>query len=675
MRSRTRIRKRLQNCSSEQARKACVAQLTIIEGKLRLSYEQQSTQEESKAVASIKRNPKYFFAYAKKKSKTKTNIGPLRTPQKSLTTSASKMANILSDQYASAFSKPRYENDDPKALFPDVPNSPSTLDNICFADDDLEEAMRELRLNAAAGPDGIPAILLNKCASALAPPLASIWRKSMKDGDIPLPLKSATIVPIHKGKSKALAKNYRPVALTSQLCKVFEKVVRKQLVSFMEENNLLNPNQHGFRSGRSCLSQLLSHFDKITSLLEKGLGVDVIYLDFAKAFDKVDIGITLRKLHDIGVRGRLGRWLVSFLTGRLQTVTVEGRKSQPQPVISGVPQGSVLGPLLFLVLLGNIDENAAHTFVSSFADDTRVGMPISSSADPALLQQDLRAIYDWSKQTNMEFNSEKFELLSYQAIPAQPRPPQTYLSDVDTAIEAKDDLRDLGVTLSNDATFSTHIAQKVTSVRKLSSWALRTFRTRLAAPMLTIWKTLIMCHIDYCSQLWSPYKMSEIQAIEDLQRSFLRKISSVNELSYWDQLKHLKLYSLQRRRERYSIIYTWRILEEQVPNLSAPISASWHIRRGRLCNVPHVSRSPPAAIQSIRENSFAVRGPKLFNSLPSSLRNLTNCTVDTFKHALDRHLAIIPDQPPVPGLTQFRLIESNSITDWAARIAREESSR
>ena len=141
--------------------------------------------------------------------------------------------------------------------------------------------------------------------------------------------------------------------------------------------------------------------------------MDVIYLDFAKAFDKVDIGVTLRKLHQMGIRGSLGRWLVSFLTGRLQSVVVNGKVSQPQPVISGVPQGSVLGPLLFLILLGSIDENVAHSFISLFADDTRVAKSINSANDPSLLQQDLNSIFKWARDSNTMFNSEKFEMLRY----------------------------------------------------------------------------------------------------------------------------------------------------------------------------------------------------------------------------------------------------------------------
>ena len=676
MRNRARILRTLADRSTEQrARRRMEERLVEIEASLRVSRAEESALKESKAVDSIKSNPKFFFSYANKNSKVRTGIGPLRTAQRTLTNSPARMASILAEQYNSAFSKPLYDDTDPSTIFDDTPHQQSSdlLEFINFTDDDLAEAMRELRPNAAPGPDGFPAALLNKCSKALAPPLATAWRQSLNEGVVPETCKSALIVPIHKGKSKAVAKNYRPVALTSQLSKVFEKVVRRFLVSFMEANTLLNPTQHGFRAGRSCLSQLLNHFDTITHHLERGRGVDVVYLDFAKAFDKVDIGVTLRKLHQMGIRGRLGIWLASFLTGRTQTVVVSNSQSSPQPVISGVPQGSVLGPLIFLILLGNIDEGTVNSFISSFADDTRVGKAISSAEDAVLLQGDLDRIYAWAKATNMEFNSEKFEMLRYQANIKQPSPPQTLLSDIGTPIEAKSSLRDLGVTMSDDASFSQFISEKVTAVKQLSGWAMRTFKTRARGPMLTIWKSLIQCHIDYCSQLWSPYKTGEIQAVETLQRIFINKIAGMRELGYWQQLKELKLYSLERRRERYAIIYTWRILENQVPNLdNTPICAKWHIRRGRECIIPHVSTSPPSYVQAIRFSSFALRGPRLFNSMPAKVRNLTGCSPDKFKRVLDEALARIPDEPLVQGLTQHRQIEGNSLMQWAARVPRDD---
>ena len=132
--------------------------------------------------------------------------------------------------------------------------------------------------------------------------------------------------------------------------------MKKAIIRFIEDSGLFSPSQHGFRAGRSCLGQLITHFDRITWLLEKGKNVNGIYLDFAKAFDTVDIGVILVKLKSLGISGRLVQWIREFLTNRTQVVLVHGVKSIPQPVLSGVPQGSVLGPLLFLVLIGDIDK-------------------------------------------------------------------------------------------------------------------------------------------------------------------------------------------------------------------------------------------------------------------------------------------------------------------------------
>ena len=154
-----------------------------------------------------------------------------------------------------------------------------------------------------------------------------------------------------KGGRKSSPASYRPVALTSHLMKIFEKILKKEVVSHLETNKLFNPSQHGFRTGRSCLSQLLEHFYQILECLESGSNVDVVYLDFAKAFDKVDHQIALAKLKSLGITGHVFGFFEAFLCGRTQKVCVNGHFSNPCHVISGVPQGSVLGPLIFLVML------------------------------------------------------------------------------------------------------------------------------------------------------------------------------------------------------------------------------------------------------------------------------------------------------------------------------------
>ena len=667
MRRRTTLKKKYVNARSDARRKSLMKKLVHIEKALQKSYSDQRQQTESQAIEKIKTNPKFFFSFAKRFSKVKVGIGPLIDSTKKLISAPRKIAEVLSEQYSSVFSSPLHEDISIDTLFPDEDSDCPSLSDITFTNTELADAMEELASNAAPGPDSFPAILLKNCSSALAPPLARIWRTSLATGEIPSICKSATITPIHKGKSRAAPKNYRPVALTSHLIKVFEKVLRKRIVEFMNDNMLFNHSQHGFRGGRSCLSQLLSHFDRITHELEKGNGVDVIYLDFAKAFDKLDHGITLRKLKALGICGHLGRWIFTFLTNRQQSVIVDGRMSSPKPVISGVPQGSVLGPLLFLVLIGDIDKNIATAFLSSFADDTRVGNGITSPTDISNLQQDLETVYQWSVDNNMQFNSDKFELLRYRTSNTRDiQSHTTYMSNDGSVIEESEHVRDLGITLSNDATFAQHIMDRCEATKSKVAWVLRTFKSRQLTPMLTLWRTLILCHLDYCSQLWSPSKVGNIQSLELLQKAFINKIEGMSEISYWDQLKKLKLYSLERRRERYQVIYTWRIMEEQVPNFDCtPIRTTDSERRGRMCVSPHMPSSAPHRIQTIRFASLTHKGPRLFNSLPRHIRDLKGCSTDTFKHALDNYLVSVPDEPLLPSMTQYRRCESNSLYDWA----------
>ena len=665
MRRRTVLKEQYISCISEPRRTSLLKKLTTIEKELLKSHQDHRLDTESKAIDKIKCNPKFFYTFAKRYSKVKVSVGPLINDAKKLVNDPQEMAEILSEQYSSVFSSPKDE---------DIPQTNNAshipcLTNVTFSDSELAEAMNDLSSNAAPGSDGFPAILLKKCCAALSSPLAKIWRSSLETGQIPAICKSAIITPVHKGNSRAIPKNYRPIALTSHLIKVFEKVLRKHIVNFMTTNTLFNKSQHGFRSGRSCLSQLLNHFDKITTELEKGNGVDVIYLDFAKAFDKLDHNVTLHKLAALGIKGRIGCWISTFLTNRTQTVVINGKKSTPKPVVSGVPQGSVLGPLLFLVLIGDIDREVADAFLSSFADDTRVGKGIATPIDTTRLQTDLNSIYKWSEDNNMLFNCDKFELIRYTSKTSKNTQDETtYTSNDSSTIQEKQHVRDLGVTLSNDATFSQHIAERCQMVKSKIAWILRTFQSRHHIPMLTLWKTLVLCHLDYCSQLWSPSTVGNIQCMELLQKAFISRITGMAGLTYWDQLAHLKLYSLERRRERYQIIYTWRIIEGQVPNFeSTPIKTSFSDRRGLSCLVPSIGSSVTHRIKSIRFASLPYKGPRLFNSIPQHIRNITDCDLKTFKGALDNFLSTLPDQPLIPSMTILRVCDTNSVVDWVSR--------
>jgi hypothetical protein len=664
MRRRRRITVQLRKTTSDTRRKKLKSELKDIERNLQKSYQASREYNENKAVGAIKRNVKYFFGYAKKYSSIKTGIGPFIDAAQNIVSCPSAMAEMLSAQYSGVFSSPKEEMIEASAIFPDGTSAAPWLHNIPFDEDDIIEAIDEIPSTAAAGPDRIPALLLKNCKYSLKKPLFWIWRRSLDLGHIPQLLKTANIIPIHKGKSQGVPANYRPVALTSHLIKIFEKVIRKYIVAFMEENDLFNPGQHGFRLGRSCLSQMIAHYDHVTQHLEEGQNVDVIYLDFAKAFDKVDFLATMRKLRNMGISGKLGRWIHSFLTNRTQTVIVNGVKSHPTEVKSGVPQGSVLGPLLFLVLIGDIDQDVTSAFVSSFADDTRVAKGIKTRDDVKSLQSDLDSIYEWAEGNNMMFNYQKFECLRYGRN-ADLKANTEYTTKQGDKISVVEHAKDLGVIMSCNATFHQHISVVTDIAHQLSSWVMRTFRTRHRTPMLTLWKSLVLSKLDYCSQLWSPAQVGDIQALEQVQRNFVRRISGIHHLDYWQQLKALSLYSLERRRDRYIIIYVWRILEGQAPNFADPdmggIKANWNNRRGRSCRVPPVSNQVPPVIRKLRHSSFAIRGPRLFNILPAVLRNKTECTVHAFKRSLDKFLETVPDEPQITGYTAMRRAESNSL--------------
>ena len=280
--------------------------------------------EEEKSIKAIKKNNKFFYSYAKKKSKTKVTIGPFMDNNNKVINDPHTMGDVLKTPYKSVQSKPKSEKivSDPISFF--KTDNDFTLNDINFNQNDVKKAMLEVSATAAPGPDYFPALLLNKCADTLSTPIYIIWRKSLDLGKIPSLTKDALVSPIHKGDSRALLKNYRPISLTSHIIKVFECIIRKQLVDHLQDNNIMNPNQHGFRSGRSCLSQLLAQYNLVLRQMEEGKNIDVIYLDFAKTFDKVDHGILIHKLRDIGISGKLGIWLNDFLTDRSQSVVING---------------------------------------------------------------------------------------------------------------------------------------------------------------------------------------------------------------------------------------------------------------------------------------------------------------------------------------------------------------
>ena len=240
-----------------------------------------------------------------------------------------------------------------------------------------------------------------------------IWQHSLNTGRMPESITLAYITPILKSVDRSLPANYRPVSLTNHLTKIFERVVRKVIVDHLESQGLMNKTQHGFRAKYSTITQIMNYFDSILTMLEKGDSVDAIYLDFSKAFDKVDHCILLKKVESLGIAGKLLNWIRAFLTDRKQQVRVVDFLSPMEWVRSGVPQGSVLGPLLFLIMLVDIDQDVKYSMLGSYADDTRLWRFIHGEGDQEMLQEDLQVLYDWADENNKAFNGDKFEYMAF----------------------------------------------------------------------------------------------------------------------------------------------------------------------------------------------------------------------------------------------------------------------
>ena len=625
-----------------------------LEIKIRDSIRDEAIKREFDVIKKIKTNPKAFYTYAKKNSKTHTSIGPLIDCLNKLQSHPAAMANILQSQYTKTFSKKDEGTTD--QLQPDNREVPE-FDDITITTEDVIKAISLISSNSAPGPDKIPANLLKECKNELAAPLAIFWTKSMESGKIPSSLRKQTIIPIYKKENKSLPQNYRPISLTSHIIKIFERILRAKLVEHLESNKLISEHQHGFREFRSTLTQLLHHIDSILDILEQSGNADILYLDMAKAFDKVSHKILLNKLTNMKVTGKVHAWITEFLTNRSQEVNVDGHKSSPAEVESGVPQGTVLGPVLFIIYMDNITRYVTSTIINMFADDSKLIANVMNLEDRQKLITDIQSLIIWTEENAMKFNEDKFQL---QQIGRNDQLKQPYEFENFTVTKSEH-VRDLGIYISEDLSFRYHIAEMINCATNFASWILRTFRTRDPDVMLLLLKTYIIPRLEYLSPIWTPHTIGEIQEIEAVQRSFTAKIKGLEDYNYHERLRKLKLYSLQRRRERYVLIHAYKIYLKLAPN-DPNLEFHNHPRLGLQCRRKMI-KTKVARIQTLRFNYFSHYAPRLFNVLPAKIK--TAKTIMAFKHKLDKLLKRVPDTPPIKG---YPRLNNNTLPEWLGSI-------
>ena len=300
---------------------------------------------------------------------------------------------------------------------------------------EVEAVLKSLDPNKATGPDEIPARILKETATTIAPSLCKLFNRSLGEGYIPSEWKLANVVPVYKKDEKDHVENYRPISLLCIISKVLERCVLNRINDRLED--LIADCQHGFRSGRSCVTNLLETLDYIGAILDRAGQVDCV----SKAFDKVRHDLLIEKLRDAGFGGNLLTWFHAYLCGRRQRVTVLGATSRDLPVTSGVPQGSILGPALFLLYVNNLPDSILNSKVAMFADDTKVYKVVMSEDDGAALQQDLDNLSSWSAASGLAFNDKKCKL---QTITRKRKPICTSYEVNGSTIKSCEVERDLG---------------------------------------------------------------------------------------------------------------------------------------------------------------------------------------------------------------------------------------
>ena len=409
--------------------------------------------KEKNIAKDIKTNPKAFYQYISSKTTKKDKISDLEKPDGETTSNDQEKSEVLNNFFTSVFTDEDLNNIPDLNINQDIQTKSSSAE---VTTEEMKKLLEQLKAGKSPGPDQLHPRILKECAKELALPLKLLFDLTMEKGCIPKEWKSAEIKAIYKKKGKkSNPSNYRPVSLTSVVSKLMEKIIKSKLNDHLKSNKLLAKEQYGFVSGRSTDTQLLTSLLNWQKALDEDIPVDVVYMDFKKAFDSVPHVRLVKKLKTYGIEGNLLSWIEDFLSDRFQHVKVNNSESQEKPVTSGVPQGSVLGPTLFIFFINDLP-SISTVQTKIFADDTKAYSRIENQQDQTNLQQTIDLMHDWTVKWQLHFNETKCKVLhlghNNQKLSYFIGKGNNRIKLEETTLE-----KDLGVHVDRDLTFEQHI--------------------------------------------------------------------------------------------------------------------------------------------------------------------------------------------------------------------------